>query len=1680
MKSVLPVKKKKSAIHKKIKEKFFPVVAIGASAGGLEAMSILLKNLSADTGMAFIYVQHLSPDHKSFLPSILSKITKMKVQEIEEMEHIAPNNVYVIPHNKEIEVMDGHIQLKPRPKNSSSNLTIDVLFSSLAETHQENTIGVILSGYGSDGKIGLKAIKDAGGVTFAQDESAQADSMPKSAIAAGVVDLVLSPKEIARHLIQLSKNGLPKRDVKVKQKEVAVENNNPDLKTILEILHKKTGVDFSHYKMPTVKRRLNHKMLLSGVKTIKEYVKLLLKKNDEVDLLHKDLLINVTGFFRDEEVFRYLKTSLLPKLLKSKKNGETLRIWVPACSTGEEVYSIAMLVTELQDKKTRKIPVQIFATDLSEQVIRDARIGEYSKSDVKPVSKKYMDRFFTKSDDNFQIVKELREMCVFAPHNILRDPPFSRMDFISCRNLLIYFDSVAQKRVFATLHFTLNEGGYLLLGKAETTGISSQLFNQINSKFKIYSRKKNTGIRKIPELTPHFPRTNLLSKKINTPSKNTTANPTGIENAIDSALLSHYMPACAVVNKDMEILQFRGPISLFLGHSPGKASLNILKMSKPEFAFELRNAIQKAIKTKQPVYKSGIEIKIESGFRMMSLEVSPLKIEWDEPLLLIVFTLQEQVEKFIENDKRGKTISTHKDRSIKKLTEELNKTRAEINSIIESQETTNEELQAANEEVVSSNEEFQTLNEELETSKEEIEATNEELLSTNQNLQIRNDLLSESQEYSEAIIATLHEPMLVLHKDFRIKSANKSFYKKFLVKKDETEEISLFELGNKQWNIPKLRKMLHDIISKNSSFENFEVTHTFPGIGEKIMLLNAHLIIQKTHREQLILLAIADVTEVRRLALELQVKKNKVLQNEEKEKRAAELIIANKELVFQNKEKEKRAAELLIANKELAFQNKEKEKRAAELLVANKELAFQNKEKEKQAAELLVANKELAFQNEEKEKRAAELLIANEELVFETGEKEKRAAELAIADIELAFQNKEKEKREIANKELEAFNYSLKSASQYARSLLEASLDPLVTISSDGKITDVNEASIKVTGIPREKLIGTDFSNYFTDPEKAQLGYQQVFEKGLVADYPLTIKHKNGKLTDVLYNASVYKDDKGNVLGVFAAARDITKQKSVEENLEKSLKGISDYKYALDESSIVAITDQKGIINYVNDNFCKISKFRREELIGKDHRIINSGFHPKEFIRDLWTTISGGKIWRGEIKNKAKDKSVYWVDTTIVSFLNEHGKPYQYVAVRTDITERKRIEKEFTEAKVFAEFATEIAEKAKRNAESATQIAEDAVKAKQQFLSNMSHEIRTPMNAIIGFTKVVLKTDLSAKQKEYLSAIKTSGDALIVLINDILDLAKVDSGKMTFEKTPFHLKASLSSMLHLFETKIQEKNLQLVKEYDSKIPEMLIGDPVRLHQIILNLVSNAVKFTTKGEITVSVRLLNEDEEKTTIEFAVTDTGIGIAENKTENIFENFQQANIDTSRLYGGTGLGLAIVKQLVERQGGSIHVKSKINEGSTFSFRLSFQKTKAEAELETGVVELDREIRNIKVLVVEDIALNQLLMKTILDDFGFERDFADNGKIALKKLKKHSYDIVLMDLQMPEMNGFEATEYIRNTMNSKIPIIALTADVTTVDLEKCKAVGMNDYITKPIDERLLYSKIIGLVKKPD
>jgi two-component system, chemotaxis family, CheB/CheR fusion protein len=852
------MKKKITSPVKKVKTKPFPIVAIGASAGGVEAVSELVKNLPHNTGMAFVYIQHLDPTHKSFLTEIIGRLTKMKVQDAKNFMRVEPNNVYVIPHDKNLYLRDGVLTLDKRQPKPAINLPIDKFFKSLAEIHKEGAIGVVLSGNANDGTAGLKEIKNAGGLTFAQDSSAKFESMPKAAIAEGCVDMVLSPKEIATELGRISKNKTVLEQVLTLESadvngEVNIGMGDDDLSAIIDLLRKSVGVDFQHYKPNTIKRRIIRRLLLYKLQTFGEYLQYLKSHTSEISVLFQDLLINVTAFFRDPDTLEYLKKTLLPKIIKNKTSGESIRIWIPACSTGEEAYSLAITLTEILSDRKQNIPVQIFASDLSEVAIAKARIGLYSKSDVADVSPKILQRFFTKIDGSFRINKVIRDMCVFAPHNIFSDPPFSRLDLVSCCNLMIYLDPLLQKKLLSTIHYSLKPDGLLVLGKSETLGTSSNLFSQIERKYKVFV-KKNDATNKVKfELSHRVNNTEAVSTF--KPGTAISQNEQSSDKTVEEILLSKYVSASVVVNKDLDILQFHGPVSNFIGISPGKATLNLLKLVRPEMVFDLRSTIHRATKSNQTETKTGLEIKINKNILNISIEVVPIGVQNDDKIFLIVFEKSPSTT----NEELSES-SKSKDQIVQKLLRELDRTKEDMRSILEEHEANNEELQSANEEIVSSNEELQSINEELETSKEEVESSNEELMTINNELQVRNEQLAEAYEYSEAIAETIREAVLILDNDFRVRSANKAFYRIFRTKEEETEGMLIYELGNRQWDILDLRQLLEEIIARKSTVNGFEVTHDFPQIGKKTMLLHARSITQKAQQKQLIILAIEDIT----------------------------------------------------------------------------------------------------------------------------------------------------------------------------------------------------------------------------------------------------------------------------------------------------------------------------------------------------------------------------------------------------------------------------------------------------------------------------------------------------------------------------------------------------------------------------------------------------------------------------------------------------------------------------------------------------------------------------------------------------------------------------------------------------------------------------------------------------
>lgn len=857
------MKNTKGTKSQKNTENGFLLVAVGAAAGGLDAMTDLLRQLPGATGLAYLYLQSENGETDDVISSQLADATSMPVQKAKSQLKMQPDHVYVIPHNKLVSLAEGIFKIRSSRAGESIPMPIDRFFSHLADQYKEMVVGILLSGDNGDGSQGMHAIKMAGGLTLAQNESAAFQSMPKNGIAEGAVDLVLSPTEIAG---ELEKMGHQK-DVYFSAihdlDEEAINNKDEDLVNILQLLYKSTGLDFSQYKMSTIKRRIIRRMMLFRQETLKGYAQYIRNNKSEINLLYQDLLINVTTFFRDADMCEYLKKTLLPRIAKAKSPNQPIRIWVPACSTGQETYSLAMLLMEVLGDRANTTPIQIFATDISETAISKARLGIYSKSDVHNISPRRLQRFFVKKDGTYRIVKNIRDLCVFATHNIFKDPPFSRLDLVSCCNLLIYLDNNLQKKVIATFYYSLNNSGYLVLGKSETVGSSSYLFLQQDKKLKVYLKKKDAPVKARLEMNHRVAGTDKAEAAAKRHAlEKPKAEEADLEKAADRLLLKRYTPASVIVNQLLDIVQFRGSTGRFLEPSPGKASLNLLKMARPGLGFELRNIVHKAKKSGEPEKRSDLELNLQGKIHRVSVEAIPIHSDGEEQYYLVVFEELAPPAQDLQ-------VASLRDKRIRQLEAELNALREDMRSIVEAQEAANEELQSANEEIVSSNEELQSINEELETSKEEIESSNEELITINQELQVRNEQLAEVLEYSEAIFTTTRESLLLLDKDLHVKAANNAFYKTFRTREEMVEGKLVYELDNKQWDISALHELLDVIVPRSMYSEGFEIKHTFTGVGEKVMLVNARKVVQKMHHQQLILLAIEDITEHRRAQLVL-------------------------------------------------------------------------------------------------------------------------------------------------------------------------------------------------------------------------------------------------------------------------------------------------------------------------------------------------------------------------------------------------------------------------------------------------------------------------------------------------------------------------------------------------------------------------------------------------------------------------------------------------------------------------------------------------------------------------------------------------------------------------------------------------------------------------------------------
>lgn len=1348
--------------------------------------------------MGFVLLQHLAPQHDSQLSEILRSSTKMPVNEAKEGMRIMPNSVYVIPPNTSMTLEQGLLRLEPRHRFKGKYMVINEFFSSLAADRKEKSIAVILSGNNEDGTAGIGAIKAAGGITFAQDlTSAEFPTMPMIAIASGYVDFVLSPAEIAAELVNISKND---HDEAI---NTAITLYEPDdqsalvfteaaesiaaLSSIFEMLQRSTGADFRHYKKGTIRRRMMRRMGLLDLKKVEDYATYLQAHPSEIEKLYNDLLINVTSFFRDPESFKSLQKLVFPIICENKSLDLPVRIWVTGCATGEEVYSIAISLLEFLDDYPIKPAIQIFATDISEKAIETARAGVYHHNLLLDVSPERLRRFFIPVDGGYQISKLVRELCIFARQNLTSDPPFSRLDLISCRNMLIYLEPVLQKKVMPIFHYALNANGFLMLGSSEGIGNAVDLFELVDKKNRIYKGKITSS-----RMNFNFIKNRQMSELVNREPRIEKTEETNLELLADQVILSRYAPAGVIINADLEILQFRGQTSPYLEPSPGKASLNLLKMARLELRLDLRSAIYKARDQDLSITKDGIEM---SKQLLVKLDVIPLRANGDQFFLVLFESRPSQIllapaaispppksrkERAIKTD----AIKTDTDMEVVRLTHELEKTKEYLRSIIDAQEANNQDLKVAGEEILSSNEELQSTNEELETAKEEIQATNEELGTINEELRSRNIQLHQVNNDMQNLLSSVNIPILMLSGDLRIRRFTPLAEQAFnLIPSDVGRPFSDIQIN---LDVQHIRDLVTSVIDTLIPYEQDVQDH----LGNWFSLRIRPYRTTDNHIDGVVI-SLIDIDQLKRNAMELEAARN------------------------------------------------------------------------------------------------------------------------------------------------------------YATAIVETLHQPLMVLNADLEVITANRAFYEIFQI-----------------HPHQTEQQSIFALG------------NGDW---------------NTLKLRSLLNDILL-------LDIS---VQDYELTQDFAHLGRRT--------MLLNACRI----------------------------------------------------------------EQGNVGQMILIAIeDITERNLQKQQMVVKNQELSAAMTAYERANR--------------AKSAFLGNVSHELRTPLNAIMGFSQILLdRQPLDIETQEYLEIILQSSEHLLSLIEDLIDISRIEANKIEITPNLLSLSNFLEVTMAMIDFKAREKKLTLTKQFAPDLPETIYADEKRLRQVLLNLLSNAIKFTKTGAITFSVTLSQSTRSNQLIEFAIADTGTGMSAAEIEKIFLPFEQAGKSEMRTQGA-GLGLAISQNLVQNMGGEIKVVSEVNVGSTFSFELDLTEhqpqalispateaialllPKAENAIKDVAIEVQNKlisapVKSLIILIAEDMDYNQMMLKILLEIWGHEADIANNGLEAIAMLREKPYDVILMDMQMPVLNGVEATKRIIAEWDqaSRPYIVAVSAQE---EQEEFAALGMDAYISKPID----------------
>ena len=1397
---------------------------------------------------------------------ILARETSLEVKEAGQGDQPMPGVIYVVPSTFNAILKFGRLQLIATSPQVVPKPSINQFLLSLAAEEGQAAIGIVLSGTGSDGVAGLRAIQAAGGFSLAQrPETAKYDGMPRSAIEAGVVDHVMSPEEIANYLPQLL--SLPPGDL---------EDTPPDLlEQLLSQLREKLQFDFSGYKVGTLMRRVRRREVATGNTDLASYLKWVEDNPSELDFLARDIMISVTAFFRDRDAFTALQR-VVNEICAHKGPGSEIRIWTPGCATGEEAYSIAMLFADALGDKLSLYRVQIFATDIDENALNVARRGIYPVGAISGIAPEKIQRHFRMLNQTYEVGKHLRDMIVFACHNLVNDPPFMRLDLISCRNVLIYFDAPLQAKVLRVFHFGLAKDGYLFLGRSESIAQADNLYDPIDRRERLFRKIGDTQSLRdsLPTSIPKFvaPRRDRKSDLL-------------------LASMVNYMGMTVVMcGLDGTILHSLGQVNRFLQFPSGAAKLIMQEVTIAPLRGELTTLLYRCQQTRKT--QKGRKRRV--GTDLVRMVVDPV-YDSSTPLLVVMF-----MPETVQHDE-GEALHPPSDRL---LEDELLATREHLQALVQEMATANEEMQALSEEAQASNEELQSTNEEMEAANEELQAANEELVSVNEELNIKtSELLHLTEEYAHLYDA-LQSPILVFDQSCQLIRFNAPAARSFdLYPSSLRQHVSRLKLPEA---LDVLEQMLPRVMDRA---DREETTVTLSG---RVMRIAVTPGLDKEADVVTLVVTLMDVTDYMQTQAKLEQSQARLSTLMEK----TSIIFAMKDLT----------GVYLYANR-----------------------------------------------------RFLEFFGLDEDYIGRTDFDllpRPVAADLWGLDVQ-ALRTRELVTGELVT-EIDGISRYLTSTHQV---LLDSENRPSALITEAEDITERRHIELEMKHA-REQAEHSARSLAIRETE-----LKQAHDR---------LRH----IIDCIPQQIAILDANGVITLVNQAWRQFAEENGEDSNLSVGRKYVWPPEH-VDGSQSSALTPH-GLMDVIA---------RRSQ-----GQSVEYAYHSPS-----------GQCW-------------FKMDISPIT-----GEQPGAVIAHTNITDLK-----------LAEYR-----------------AETANRAKSEFLAHMSHEIRTPMNGIIGMTQLALSSDLHPDLRRHLETIASSADHLLNIINDILDFSKIEAGQLILESTAFDLRSFIAARIGDMQQLAAAKGLELSTNIAPNVPNSVVGDPLRIGQILLNYLGNAIKFTEQGGVDLQVAAVESEYQTVLLRFAVTDTGIGISPEQQSTLFRPFHQADTSTTRKYGGTGLGLAISKNLADLMGGKCGVTSSLGHGSTFWFTVRLQPADADAADKVGdggqrassLTFNPESFKGMRVLLAEDDPVNQLVTQGMLNAAGIAVDVVADGHAAIDSLKHRQYQIVLMDMQMPQMDGLTATQIIRKSRSkTQLPIVAMTANAMREHREKCLSAGMNDFLTKPFD----------------